>query len=72
MLRRGNIARGVLAVIVIAVVRSGGWHHSHETPVGGRAPTDEAERILHQRFAHGEIDEEEYRRRHDLLRERSR
>jgi putative membrane protein len=64
---------GVLAVIVLAVVRSGGWwRHGLNGPVGGRPPTGEAEQILHERFARGEIDEEEYRRRHDLLRERSR
>jgi putative membrane protein len=64
---------GVLAVVVVALVRRGGWrHHGHDTPTGSRSSADEAERILHERFARGEIDEDEYRRRHDLLRERAR
>jgi len=54
-------------------VRTGGWRRTGDhTPTGRGAPTAEAERILHERFARGEIDDEEYRRRHELLRERSR
>ena len=44
-------------------------------PAASPAPatlTADAERILHERFARGEIDDAEYTRRHDLLRERSR
>ena len=64
---------GVLALIIITVVRTGGWRRTGDhTPTGRGAPTAEAERILHERFARGEIDDEEYRRRHELLRERSR
>jgi putative membrane protein len=65
---------GAIALVVLAVVRSGGWsRHDHEhrpgTPRGDS--TDSAERILHERFARGEIDEAEYTRRHDLLKDRA-
>jgi putative membrane protein len=65
---------GAIALVVLAVVRSGGWsRHDHQDhrPVSPRRDTsDEAERILHERFARGEIDEDEYTRRHDLLKDR--
>jgi putative membrane protein len=66
---------GAIALVVLAVVRSGGWshhdHHDHRPGPPRRDPTDDAERILHERFARGEIDEAEYVRRHDLLKDRS-
>jgi putative membrane protein len=64
---------GVIAAIVITLVRSGRWsrHDHHAAPPAGSS-THEAERILHERFARGEIDADEYTRRHDLLKERSR
>ena len=64
---------GVIAAIVIALVRSGGWsRHDHHAAPPATGSTHEAERILHERFARGEIDADEYTRRHDLLKERSR
>ncbi|MGZ7023649.1 MAG: SHOCT domain-containing protein [Ilumatobacteraceae bacterium] len=64
---------GVIAAIVITLLRSGRWsRHDHHAAPPATAPTDEAQRILHERFARGEIDEDEYIRRHDLLKERSR
>ena len=64
---------GVIAAIMITLVRSGVWsrHDHHAAPPAGSS-TDKAERILHERFARGEIDADEYTRRHDLLKERSR
>ena len=63
---------GVIAAIVIALVRSGGWSRHDHDATSPAASTYEAERILHERFARGEIDADEYTRRHDLLKERSR
>jgi putative membrane protein len=67
---------GAIGLVVLAVVRSGGWshhhdHYDHRLGAPRRDSTDDAERILHERFARGEIDEAEYTRRHDLLKERS-
>lgn len=65
---------GVIATIVLGVFRSGSWslHSHHSNPAVSTAmPGTDAERILHERFARGEIDEAEYTRRHDLLKERS-
>ena len=66
---------GAIALVVLAVVRSGSWsrhdHQDHRLVPPRRDTTDEAERILHERFARGEIDEAEYTRRHDLLKDRS-
>ncbi len=66
---------GVIAAIVLAGIRSGWWSrhdHQHIPSPNAVAATIDAERILHERFARGEIDEAEYTRRHDLLKERSR
>ncbi len=62
---------GAIAAVVIAVLRSGRWSR-HDAHTSNRPSTDEAEQILHERFARGEIDADEYTRRHDLLKERSR
>ncbi|MET8765642.1 SHOCT domain-containing protein [Streptomyces sp. NPDC004658] len=40
-------------------------------PAGSRLPGTSPEQLLADRFAHGEIDEDEYRRRLSVLRERS-
>ena len=64
----------VIAAIVVAVVRPAGWSrhdHHHGAALGLPDPTHDAERILHERFARGELDEAEYTRRHDLLKGRS-
>ena len=50
---------GLVIYAVIAITRAGGERRSG-------APEDPM-RILEQRFARGEIDEEEYLRRHDIL-----
>lgn len=58
---------GLLAALVVWVVRSG-WHtHTHPAPPPEGAK-DPALSILDERFARGEIDAEEYRARRDLLR----
>ncbi len=65
------IALGVLAVIVILVV----WAvtrmtQSHSTPAATSQPyRPPAEDLLAERFARGEIDEDEFRRRRDALRQ---
>ena len=60
---------GLLAVIVWAVVRITANRQGGGTDarVGG----DSAEEVLRQRFARGEIDQEEYDERHRILREES-
>ncbi len=64
---------GVIAAIALTVIRSSrGPRHDHHAPMNPPNVTIDAERILHERFARGEIDEAEYTRRHDLLKERSR
>ena len=70
---------GGIAAILIAMARSGRWHRHHEPASSVSSSTSstlsatvDAERILHERFARGEIDEEEYNRRHDLLKRNSR
>jgi putative membrane protein len=53
---------GLIIAGVIAVVRS--WRPgSHD----GRGGSSDALRLLDERFARGEIDEDEYRKRRDLL-----
>ncbi len=52
---------GVVTVVVLLL-----RHMSRSTD---RPPNDEAERILHARFARGEIDEKEYFARRDVLRQ---
>jgi len=64
---------GVMAAIVITLIRPGRWSRDdHRASPPANSFTQEAERILHERFARGEIDADEYTRRHDLLKERSR
>jgi putative membrane protein len=67
----------VLVLIVVGIVllvrwlaRSGGHfhaHHHHELPSGTPAAGG-ALQILEERFARGEIDEDEFKRRKDALR----
>lgn len=58
---------GVVAAIV-ALVR----HNGHDRPgsVSGGGSDDSAVRILDERFAHGDIDAEEYTTRRNVLRSR--
>lgn len=64
---------GVIAAIAISWTRSNGRsRHTHDSLPVPQAASHDAERILHERFARGEIDEDEYTRRHELLKERSR
>lgn len=64
---------GVIAAIAISWTRSSSRsHHEHHSLPVPPAVSHDAEKILHERFARGEIDEDEYTRRHELLKERSR
>ena len=64
---------GAVATIVIALVRTRSHPQDGRTEASNPAtPTSNAEQILHDRFARGEIDDDEYVRRHDLLKQRSR
>ena len=54
----------IIVGVIVAIVRSGHFHdHDH-----GPTRVHDAERILAERFARGEIDADEYRQRRDLLR----
>jgi len=53
----------VIGFIIWAVLRS-----SSDTPSASSSTTASAERVLAERYAKGEIDDEEYRRRSDELR----
>ena len=63
------VAGIVIALIVAAVVAL--VRHYSAQPAQSATPTaaTSAEQLLAQRFARGEIDEDEYRRRRDALRE---
>jgi putative membrane protein len=61
---------GVLIAAGLALFRAWG-RYQEAGPGRGLAPSD-AERILAERFARGEIDEAEYRARSAALRERTR
>ncbi|WP_322748274.1 MULTISPECIES: SHOCT domain-containing protein [unclassified Frankia] len=52
---------------VVALVRYVGGGHAAGHPGTGSGQAD-AEHVLAERFARGEIDEDEYKRRSDLLR----
>jgi putative membrane protein len=65
------IGLGLLAALVILAV----WavsrvtqSHSTAGPPAAPSPRSSAEDVLAERFARGEIDEDEYRRRRDALR----
>jgi uncharacterized membrane protein len=61
---------GVTAIAAVAIVGSRDASFAGPTPARVRAtsPVDEAERILAQRYAHGEITPEEYDRMLVILR----
>jgi putative membrane protein len=55
---------GAVVTAIVFAVR--GWHNQ---PTGSPGPTtSDAQRILDERFARGEIDADEYQHRRDLLR----
>lgn len=62
---------GLIIVGILALVRhSGGTHNAGraQPPVGGPVHPERPEEILAERFARGEIDDEEYQRRLKVLR----
>jgi len=59
----------VITAIVAAVRYLGGPGHHHGTAAPGVQPGRKPEDLLAERFARGEIDDEEYRRRIVVLRE---
>ena len=54
----------IIVGAIIAIVRSDRLHHHEHAP----SRLHDAERILAERFARGEIDADEYKQRSDLLR----
>ena len=60
---------GIIAVVLLLIrgARGGGQYPG---PYGGGFGHDEAERILNERFARGEIDETEFQARRSALRRR--
>ena len=63
---------GIGWLVFLAVVVVFGFlliRHFTQTSGGGREQRRDAEDVLTDRFARGEIDEEEFRRRRDALRE---
>ena len=56
---------GGLAWIVVTLIQHTGTRSTRDEP----APSADPLRILHERFARGEIDDDDYRRRRDVLRE---
>ena len=61
---------GLTAIAAVAIVghRDGAIAGPHPAHVRGATPVDEAERILAQRYARGEITNEEYDRMMVILR----
>ena len=59
----------VITAIVAAVRYLGGPGHQHGPAAHGPQPGRRPDEILAERFARGDIDDEEYRRRVALLRE---
>ncbi len=57
-----------LAVLAFALYRgtTGSMHQQHQSSQPGHLGT--AERVLAERYARGEIDDDEFRRRRDVLR----
>jgi putative membrane protein len=57
---------GALAWIIVTLLRQRG-SHSDPRPVPPSGTSPDALRILDERMARGEIEEEEYKRRRDLI-----
>ncbi|WP_030800571.1 SHOCT domain-containing protein [Streptomyces sp. NRRL S-337] len=58
----------IVVLIVRALSRPGPLHDGHTDPRGSPGPGPGPEQILAERYARGEIDEEEYHRRLTTLR----
>ena len=56
----------VVLILVVWAIAAGRWPGRSED--GGGSGEDRAESVLRERYARGEIDEEEYRRKLDDLR----
>jgi putative membrane protein len=63
----GGIGMLVLMVLVLAAVVSLAVVLARRGPQQPPSPADTARRILDERFARGEIDQDEYHRRRDAL-----
>ncbi len=61
---------GAIITAVVLVVRAVRDHHAPYPPSPSGDGAGQALRLLDERFARGEIDEDEYTRRRDLLRAR--
>jgi putative membrane protein len=59
----------LIAAVLVALIRPGGWRGTDTAPQTA-APSDDALRILDERFARGEIDADDYAKRRELLRSR--
>ncbi|MGM0668222.1 MAG: SHOCT domain-containing protein [Gemmatimonadota bacterium] len=58
----------VVLILVVWAVSGSRWRGSGRSEDGGGSGEDRAESVLRERYARGEIDEEEYRRKLDDLR----
>lgn len=56
----------MVLILVVWAIAGGRWPGKQES--GGRSGEDRAESVLRERYARGEIDEEEYGRKLDELR----
>jgi putative membrane protein len=57
-------------ILVLFVVRPWAWRRRGWAGPGGWSPSGSAEAVLAERFARGEVTEEEYRARLEVLRTR--
>jgi putative membrane protein len=57
----------VIAALVVVALRSPWHHHDEPSPTPQPPRGDAAMRILDERFARGEIDEQEYRAKREVL-----
>lgn len=62
------LAALVIGAVVWLVTRSAGAGHAGGAAAGGRPGASTAEQVLDERYARGEIEEEEYLRRRSVLR----